>query len=747
LKKIFKYLFIAFIISCVLVAMFIGAVQMNLFGYLYTEEELKGFKNENASLILSEDGKTLGKIFDENRTNISFEDLPEYLINALIATEDVRYFEHEGVDSKGLLRVLVKSIILQKKSAGGGSTISQQLVKNMYGRKSFGFLTMPVNKTKEAILAIRIENVYNKQEILGLYFNTVPFGENVYGIEAASRRFYNKKVGSLSLDESAVLVGLLKANTYYNPRLYPEHSFDRKNVVLAQMAKYNYITSEEKKNAQALPIKLDYANLSSEGVANYFLEYIKKDSRELVENYNKANGTTWDLKKDGLVIQTTLNYRLQKHALNSFEKHLKKMQRFLREQYERGNSKRDLDEIIEKELKRNGLSARSQSYSTVELFNWSDSKTDSISVSDSISYYITQLHAGLMAMDPNTGEIKAYVGGVDFRKFPYDQIRAKRQMASSFKPILYAAALDEGFAPCTYLDNSEMVFTDFNNWQPKNYDNTYGGEFSLQAALLKSKNVPTVNLFFNVGFENLDYLWEKMSFSSDLDNLPSTALGTASASIYEVAIAYASFANGGYLVEPVSILSIKTKSGETLYEKKIERPNIRILKDSTATTMNVILQKAIQRGTGVAIPKTFGITHDLAGKTGTSQNFSDAWFVSYNPDLVMVTRVGASTPQIHFNTGAYGSGSRLALPLAGLTWQAAQNDGKLKTKVFKPFPELPLEWEEQMTCDDFQESSKLEELLKKDKTSAREKTKKGKKTREKKKKKKKNLFQRIFKRD
>ena len=238
-----------------------------------------------------------------------------------------------------------------------------------------------------------------------------------------------------------------------------------------------------------------------------------------------------------------------------------------------------------------------------------------------------------------------------------------------------------------------------------------------------------------------------MSFSSDLDNLPSTALGTASASIYEVAIAYASFANGGYLVEPVSILSIKTKSGETLYEKKIERPNIRILKDSTATTMNVILQKAIQRGTGVAIPKTFGITHDLAGKTGTSQNFSDAWFVSYNPDLVMVTRVGASTPQIHFNTGAYGSGSRLALPLAGLTWQAAQNDGKLKTKVFKPFPELPLEWEEQMTCDDFQESSKLEELLKKDKTSTREKTKKGKKTREKKKKKKKNLFQRIFKRD
>lgn len=745
LKKVFKYVFIAFISSCLAVGAFIGGVQLNLFGYLYTEEELKGFKNENASLILSEDGSILGKIFEENRTNISFEDLPEHLIHALIATEDVRYFEHEGLDSKGLLRVLVKSIIMQKKSAGGGSTISQQLVKNMYGRESFGFLTMPINKTKEAILAVRIENVYNKQEILALYFNTIPFGENVYGIEAASRRFYNKNVNSLTLDESAVLVGLLKANTYYNPRLYPEHSKARRNVVLAQMAKYHYISEKEKEEAQELPIALDYANLSSEGVANYFLEHIKKQSRDLVESYNKTNGTEWNLKTDGLVIRTTLNYRLQKHVLNAFEKHLKKMQGFLRKQYESGSSRRELNELLKKELKRNNLSEKAQSYSTIELFNWSDSRTDSISVKDSLAYYMTQLHAGLMAIDPNTGEVRAYVGGVDFRKFPYDQIRARRQMASSFKPILYAAAIEEGFTPCTYLDNSEMVFTDLNNWQPKNYDNTYGGEFSLQAALLKSKNVPTVNLFFNVGFENLDYLWEKMSFSSDLDNLPSTALGTASASIYEVAVAYAAFANGGYLVEPVSILSVKTKSGEILYEKKIERPEVRILKDSTSKTMNAVLQKAIQRGTGVAIPKTYGIRHELAGKTGTSQNFSDAWFVSYNPNLVMVTRVGASTPQIHFNMGAYGSGSRLALPLAGLTWQAAQSDTNLNSKVFSDFPELSLEWQEQMTCDDFQESSKLEELLKKDKTSTKEKTKKGKKTREKKKKKKKSIFQRIFK--
>ena len=747
LKKVLKYIFIAALLFSVVVAAFIGAVQLNLFGYLYTKEELKGFKNENASLILSEEGRTLGKIFDENRTNITYEDLPEHLIYALIATEDARYFEHEGVDSKGLLRVLVKSIILQKKSAGGGSTISQQLVKNMYGRKSFGFLTMPVNKTKEAILATRIEEVYNKQEILAMYFNTVPFGENVYGIEAAAKRYYNKKTSQLTLDESAVLVGLLKANTFYNPRLYPEHALQRRNVVLAQMAKYNYLSEEEKEEAQALPIKLDYANLASEGIANYFLEYVKSESRVLVEKYNKANGTAWNLKTDGLIIQTTLNYTLQKYALQAFEKHLKNMQRFLRKQYESGFSKVELSQMVENELKRIGKTSEANNYSRVELFNWSESRSDSIQVRDSVAYYLTQLHAGLLALDPNTGAVKAYVGGVDFRTFPYDQIHAKRQMASSFKPILYAAAIELGYTPCTYLSNAEVTFTDFNNWQPKNYDNTYGGEYSLQAALLKSKNVPTVDLYFKVGYENLDYLWEKMNFSQPLDNLPSTALGTVTASISEVAVAYSAFANGGKKIEPNFIVSIKTKTGEVLYESDIASSQKRIIKGQTAETINAILQKAIDRGTGVALRNTYGVKKPMAGKTGTSQNFSDAWFVSYNPNLVIVTRVGASSPNIHFNSGAYGSGSKLALPLAAMTWRSAQANASLSKKVFTDFPKVPEELEAQMLCADFEEETTLDELFKKDNVSTKKKQQKGKKERDKKKKKKKGLLQRIFKKD
>ena len=730
------------------ITLFIVSVNYNLFGYLYTQEELKEFRNENASLIVSEDGKTLGKIFHENRTNITYKEIPENLINALIATEDIRYFEHTGVDSRSLLRVLFKTILFRKKSSGGGSTITQQLVKNMYGRKNFGFLTMPVNKTKEAILATRIENVYNKEEILALYLNTIPFGENVYGIEAAAGRYYNKNVRDLSLDEGAVLVGLLKANTYYNPRLYPEHSLRRRNVVLSLMAKSNFISREVKDSAQQLPIKLDYANLAYEGVANYFLENVKRESRTIVGDFNKKHNTTWNLKTDGLIITTTLNYRLQNYALLAFEKHLKKMQALLRRQYKSGRSKNELKLMVNSALAKNNLKAKAQNYSQVEVFNWSDSKTDSISVSDSLAYFLTQLHAGLLAINPKTGAIKAYVGGVDFRHFPYDQIRAKRQMASSFKPILYAAAFDVGFTPCTYLDNSEVVFTDYDDWKPMNYDQTYGGKYSMQAALLKSKNVPTVDLYFKVGHENLDYLWEKMGFTENLDNVPSIALGTESASIYEMAIAYSAFANGGYLVKPSSILSIETSDGKILYENKFTPSNNQILKDSSATFINAILQQAIIRGTGVAIPNTYGISGQLAGKTGTSQNYSDSWFISYNPALVMVTRVGASSPKIHFNNGANGSGSRLALPLAGLTWQAAQKDKYLKNEVFSPFPPLTEEWKEMMNCEDFTESSKLENILQSKNTTSKAERKKGNKKRNKKKskpKKKESFLKRLFK--
>ncbi len=333
---------------------------------------------------------------------------------------------------------MLKSILLNNKSSGGGSTITQQLAKNMYGRARYGFLSIPINKTKEAILAYRIERIFNKEEILRLYLNTVPFGENVYGIEAASGRFFNKNVEDLKIEEAAILVGILKANTFYNPRLYPEHALSRRNIVLDQMEKYDYISTEVKDSLQVLPLKLDYANLESEGPANYFLVLVKRRALEILEEYNKKNGSDLQLEKDGLIIKTTINAQLQDDALSAFKKHLSTMQKQMDKQYQRGESKKQINKMANKLLKN---SKHNNDAKKRELFSWDGFYTDSVTAIDSIEHSLRLLQAGLIAMNPSNGNILAWIGGINFRTQPYDQILAKRQLASSFKPILYAAAL------------------------------------------------------------------------------------------------------------------------------------------------------------------------------------------------------------------------------------------------------------------------------------------------------------------
>ena len=457
-------------LASLLFGLFIGFVYLDVFGHVFTEKELKEFKNETASLVLSDNGKLIGKFFADNRTNISFDELPKNLINALVATEDARYFEHEGVDSRSLLRVLVKSIILQQKSAGGGSTITQQLAKNMFGRKSYGFMSMPVNKSKEIILAYRLENIYSKEDIITLYLNTVPFGENVLGVEAAAHRYFNKGARHLNTQEAAVLVGMLKANTYYNPRLYPDHALERRNVVLEQMNRYDYLSQKQSDSLQKLPLILDYANLKSEGPANYFLVEVKKEVNRILEDLNKSAETAYDLKKSGLVIETTLDYDLQLYALKAFKSHLGKMQPRLNREYASGASKKTLDQLVNRELERLNLTENSKVKKKREMFSWKGFYTDSISVRDSLSANLKLLQAGFIALDPRDGSIKSWVGGIDYRTQPYDQIYAQRQMASAFKPILYVAALEQGVMPCQYLDNEPIILKDFENWQPQNYN-------------------------------------------------------------------------------------------------------------------------------------------------------------------------------------------------------------------------------------------------------------------------------------
>jgi penicillin-binding protein 1A len=553
----------------------------------------------------------------------------------------------------------------------------------MFGRKSYGFLSMPVNKIREALIARRLEKSFNKEEILALYLNTVTFGENLYGVESASGRYFNKSTDQLRIEESAVLIGLLKANTTYNPHLNPESSRTRRNVVLMQMAKYNFLKAAEADSLCGLPLDLDYANLEAKGPADYFLVRVEADARQILEKLNRSGGKEWNLEEDGLVITTTLDFKLQRFAMEAYQEHLSVMQEKLRSQYSNPSGIRLLKAIH-----------------------------DSIDLSD------VTLHAGLFAMDPGTGAIKAWVGGIDFQSNPYDQVLARRQLASAFKPVIYAAALEKGIRPCQYLDNKPIAIFGFEDWSPKNYDHSTGGKYSMAGALALSMNVPTVNLYLDIGFDRLDEMWKKMGFPFEISNTPSVALGTAEASVYELAIAYASFANGGFRVKPSAIASISAPDGTLLYEYDFVQPEERIISQQTSILMCAMLQKAVSEGTGVTLSGVYGVTSPWAGKTGTSQNYSDAWFGAFNPGLVMTTRVGASIPAIHFNQGSNGSGSALALPLVARTLRKVELDPVERERLVAPFPPLPAELQGALNCPDFREEKfmeKVESILDKDK--------------------------------
>jgi penicillin-binding protein 1A len=714
-KKILRIIILAAMLPVVFIlAIFLGAVRN-----LQSKKELQNFKNAAASVVLSQEGELIGKIYTENRTNISYDQIPAFLVNALIATEDARFYEHKGVDSRSLFRVLFKTVLFNRQSSGGGSTITQQLAKNMFGRKNSGPFAIFINKTKEALLAHRIEKVLTKKDILTLYLNTVPFGENVYGIGAASRRFFNEKVELLSIEESAVLIGMLKANNLYNPRLNPQNAKNRRNVVLSQMNKYKYLTKTEADSLSKLPLILNYANLESEGPADYFLYQVKNDSKQILQNIFTETGKKWNIEEDGLVITTTLNLTLQKFANKSFHDHLSLMQKKLNQQYVSSSGKKIIGVLTENELKKLKLTERANEVGMRQIFDWNGSYSDSISIEDSLKLTIKLLQAGLLAIDPVTGAVKAWVGGIDFKTQPYDQILARRQMGSTFKPILYAEAIEEGIKPCYYLDNDSIVISGPTDWSPENYDRTYGGKYSLTGALVHSMNIPTLNLFLKVGFDSLDSLWTKLGFSFTLNNTPSLAMGTAESNIKELATAYASFANGGFKITPQNILSIKSSDGEIIWQNEFKDPKINVLSERTCLLMNAILQKAVREGTGSPLGSVYGINIPLAGKTGTTQEYADAWFVAYNPSLVVVSRVGASLPSVHFSSGSNGSGSTLALPLIGMTLAKIQTDPALRQQLSTSFPELLPELANEFDCPDYRDKNFLEnvkDLFKRDKT-------------------------------
>jgi penicillin-binding protein 1A len=676
MKKRWKIIIALFALLVLLPALFIGSVYTGMFGHLPGERELKSYRNATASLVLASGGEAIGKFYLENRTSINIDQIPGYLIDALIATEDVRFLEHSGVDSRSLFRVLFKTILFADRGSGGGSTITQQLAKNMYGRKDYLLFSVFVNKTREVLLAKRIEKVFSKDEILALYLNTVSFGENIFGIEAAAHRYFNKNTGDLTIEESAVLIGMLKANTSFNPRINPGNAEKRRNVVLSQMKKYGYLDGRVTDSLCTLPLRLSYNKYDISGPADYFMVRVKKEAGLILDGISGYRDRDWNLETDGLIITTTLVLPLQQAAGEAFKTHLARMQKRLDEQYSTSSGRRALKDIP-----------------------------------DSLRQMMTTLHAGLLALDPVTGAVRAWQGGIDYQTQPYDQILARRQLASVFKPFIYAAALEDGMEPCRYLDNDSVTLSGFDNWSPENYNHSYGGRYSLAGALAQSMNIPTFSLYMAIGFDKVNRLWTEMGFSFPLEDMPSLAMGTAEASILEVARAYSSFANGGLKVDSYCIESISAPDGQILWQHEPDSAEERVLSERSATLMSAMLQKAIREGTGASVHSVYDVTVPLAGKTGTSQNYADAWFAAFNPGLVIVSRVGASSPAIHFNTGSNGSGSALALPLVALTLKKAEADPELKKLIDIPFPELPPELALALDCPDFREKTFFDRII------------------------------------
>jgi penicillin-binding protein 1A len=670
---------------CALCVMAVGAlilaVYSGWFGPLPTEAQLQEIKNPQASVVYSCDGKLIGRYYIENRSNVAFEDISANVINALIATEDVRFYEHHGIDEVALMRVFFKTLLLQKRQAGGGSTISQQIAKNIFPREQWWGLSTPVNKIREGFIAMRLERVYTKNEILTLYLNTVPFGENIFGIEVAAERFFSKKPKFLTVDEAAVLVGMLKANNSYNPRLFPDRSRERRNTVLDLMVENNSITREEAETLKAKPLKIRYRRISyNEGPAPYFLEAIRPQLLEWCSSHTKPDGKPYNLFTDGLEITTTLDSECQQYAQEAVSAHMKKLQGTFDDHWKGSTPWAKNKDILNravrnsdryKALEKAGKSRKdilATFNDTIEtgIFSWEGINTVRTTPMDSLKHYLKMLNAGFMAMEPATGNVKAWVGGIDFRIFKYDHVTAARQVGSTFKPVVYLAALENGVSPFDYYRNERIVYEEYNNWSPRNANEVYEGYYSMEGALSRSVNTIAVQILMKTGINNVVATAQHLGIKEPLPAVPSLALGAASITPVDMTTAYCTIVNGGKRVEPRYIVSIANSDGKILTRFSQSSMTATPLTAENCRILMHMLQAVVRGGTGHAIRSTYKIPGDFAGKTGTTQDNSDGWFMGINPALVTGCWVGADDPGIHFRTTKLGQGSYMALPITGI---------------------------------------------------------------------------------
>jgi len=699
-----------FLTGTSLLAFFMFLIWIGVFGKIPSKKEISRIENNTASEVFTSDGKLMGRFFIENRLRTGKDGLSPNVINALVATEDARFFEHKGIDYISLGRVLVKTIIFRNKSQGGGSTISQQLSRNLYRRDGNHWWSLPVNKVKEAITANRIEKVYGKEQVLNLYLNTVPFGEEIYGIETAAQRFFSKSAKDLNPAEAATLIGMLAANTAYNPRLHPENSKKRRNIVLHRMESQGFLSHAETIKWFKTPINLKYKKIDhNTGIAPYFRNHLRIEVEKILkEEYSD----TINLLTDGLRIYTSIDSRLQSYAEQSMRKHMARLQKEFNAHWKNRTPWKNNPAIFQNAVhnSRRYKALKSEGLDEKEIFSELKKKTSNlpgqteskykVSALDSVRQELLTLHTGFLAIDPSNGYILAWIGGINHKYFQYDHVKAKRQVGSTFKPIVYAAALKNGMEPCSFLANERKVYSDYNDWSPANDDNNYEGYYSLKGGMAHSVNTIAADVIMKTGIHRVISLAQDLGISSDFPEVPSIALGTVEISLLEMLQAYSAFLRYGSYVEPIGLIRIEDRNGKILYEPETFAEKENAFNKETSLEMIYMLKEVVDSGTARSLRTVFHLNGELAGKTGTTQNNADGWFIGFTPNILAGCWVGAENPSVHFRTTRLGQGAYMALPVFAGFIRKTSNDPALRKYTSGRFPILPVHLKHMLDCPD-----------------------------------------------
>ena len=682
------------------------AASSGAWGPLPKFDELENPKTNLATEIISSDNKVLGKYFYENRTHIDFSELSPELINALIATEDERFYNHSGIDFIALLRVL-KGVITGNRNLGGGSTLTQQLAKMFFSEKPKSKLDRVKQKFKEWIIALRIERQYSKNEIISMYLNRFDFLNLAVGIESAAKIYFNTTPDSLKIEESATLVGMAKNPSLYNPLRRIEKTKERRNIVFAQMERNNFISTDQKDSLKSLPLILNFEKEDhNEGQATYFREHLRSFMSRWAKKKKEETGVKYNIYKDGLKIFTTIDSKMQLHAENAVKNHIIKLQGqfyehwkdFENAPYDTSWREGQIDTLIiipaikRSERYRKLKLAKKDDKKITEIFekkismnvfSWDGFFDTIMSPIDSIKYYNYILHSGLISIEPASGAIKAWVGGINHKQFKYDHVKeGKRQVGSTFKPFIYATAIDQfKYSPCFKVPNVQVIF-EKEKWRldedyiPENANKKYGGELTLVDGLAQSKNTISAYLMKRVGPRKVIKLARKMGITSYLPAVPSLCLGTAEISLFEMTGAYSTFANSGIYMEPYFVSRIEDKNGVVI-ETFTNSPK-EILSEDKNIVMVKLLQGVINRGSGSRLRWKYKMNNEIAGKTGTTQNHSDGWFIGFVPDLVTGVWTGADNRAVRFRDLKLGQGAQMALPIWGEYMNSLYSDSLIE---------------------------------------------------------------------